>query len=248
MKDLRGEIDANFERFSAAWPNELTAVRTVLGQHLERYKVSYQKLVSLQAWRTTLLDTLMSKESLAFFLEAQNDALVSHVMAELGSWRVALQSLRSTIENVLSALYYMDHPVELQLWQLGQHKLGFSALADYLEHHPKFMGLSLGDTGLEQLRNEYATLSKAVHGSAMSFRMTVDGETTQLWSHDTARLGAWATRESATLLALNLLLVTMFRDRLAGTALPGLRKAVSLAVPTSKHARIKALMTVTLFK
>ena len=62
-----------------------------------------------------VLEPRMTADSLAFFLEAQNDALVSHVFGNLGSWRSALKALRSCIENVAFCLYYKDHPVELHL-------------------------------------------------------------------------------------------------------------------------------------
>lgn len=218
-----------------------------LDKSIERYRESYKRLVSLQAWRT-FLETKVSSDSLAFFLEAQNDALVSHVLARLGSWRSALKSLRSCLENVLYCLYYMSHPIELELWHQGNHRLAFAALADYFEHHPRIIKLSNNITGLPIIKTEFSTLSKAVHASAKGFRMTVDASETLLWSAQKISLGMWCTREASVLTALNLLLLTLFKDELQGTSHQNLRKAVSLAIPHSKHSTIKSTLQITLFK
>jgi hypothetical protein len=246
VKNFVNEVDENFATFSAGWPAEREASVTVLGSQVDKYKSSYRRLVSLQAWRSSLLEQSLSPESLAFFLEAQNDGLVSHVLARSGSWRAALKALRSLIENTCFCLYYMDHPVELELWLSGAHRIGFRALSDYFEHHPRIGGVSPADSGIDVLRNEYSTLSKAVHASASGFRMTSGMSTTQLWSADPARLGAWLTREGQVLLGVNLLLMAVFRERIAGTALPQLRYAISLAVGASRYTRLKTLHGVSL--
>lgn len=247
MKHLIAEIDSNFTRFTEKWKVERTAVTTELSQHEERFRASYRRLVSLQAWRTAL-ENKISSDSLKFFLEAQNDALVSHVLASQGSWRTALKSLRSCIENVLFCLYYKDHPVEVELWQAGRHRLGFTALTEYLINHPQLLDVNPDYSGVATLKAEYSTLSKAVHASSASFRMTQDEETTHLWSAEVSRLGAWSTRESQVLKGLNLLLLTIFREDLSGARLSGLRQAISLAIPVSQHARIKTKMHITLFR
>ena len=246
MKQLAREIEANFDAFSASWKTGLETVTQELDGEQDRYLKSYRRLVSLQAWRADLLESIISAESLGFFLEAQNDALVSHVFARCGSWRSALKSLRSSVENICFCLYYMDHPVELQLWESGKHKPGFTATKDYLLSHPRLANLDIAITGLQTVADEYSTLSRAVHASAKSFRMTDDAKTTLLWSSEKPKLGAWETREGHTITALNMLLLSMFREHLQGARLPNLRKSVSFAVPVSKHKAIKDKLGITL--
>lgn len=247
MKVLQREVEANFVKFSVNWKAEMLASFDELDKSVERYLESYNRLVSLQAWRV-FLETKISSDSLAFFLEAQNDALVSHVLARLGSWRSALKSLRSCLENVMYCLYYMSHPVELELWHQGGHRLTFTALTDYFERHPRVIEAPNNITGLQIIKAEFSTLSKAVHASAKGFRMTVNASETLLWSTQKAALGMWGTREASVLTALNLLLLTLFREELRGTSQQHLRKAVSLAIPHPRHNAVKSALKVTLFK
>ena len=113
---------------------KMTASSTELAKDNSIYLNSY-RIASLQAWRTHL-ESRITEGSLAFFLEAQNDALTSHVFASLGSWRSALKALRSCIDNVLFCVYYKDHSVELDLWHSGKHKPSFNELFNYMENHP----------------------------------------------------------------------------------------------------------------
>jgi hypothetical protein len=246
MRQLRREIEAHFEAFTTRWKSESQTIVNSLDQFSARFLASYSRLVSMQSWRTMVLEPAVSSKSLAFFLEAQNDALVSHVMARLGSWRVALQALRTCMENTASCLYYMDHPVELEQWEAGSHRLTFRELLEYFRTHPRLAGVSKRDNGLEVLGNEYGTLSRAVHASAAGFRMAAAGSTL-LWTADQAKLGQWSTREGRVLLGINLLLVSFFRRNLESARLRNLRKAISFAIPTPRHAGIKARLHVTLF-
>jgi hypothetical protein len=190
---------------------------------------------------------VVSEEALGFFFEAQNDAIVSHVFARQGYWRSALKSLRSCIETVMQCLFYMDHPVELELWQAGDHRLGRAVLQQYLESHPRVRGVKPDKlTGLAILSKEYETLSRAVHASAKGFRMTADADAVQLCSDDRASLGKWLTRERSVLLGVNLLLVVMFRQELEAGRVPNLREVISLAIPQAYHAEVKSALRVTL--
>jgi len=237
MTQLSSEIEANFEGFCAQWTAEQNEVLQELSKSKRRYLRSYTRLVSLNAWRENLLSNLLSPVSLAFFLEAQNDALLSHVLASIGCWRSALKSLRSCIENTLSCLYYKDHPVELELWQRGSHRMEFIELHKYLSRHPAISSVTASLTGLDLIKREYSTLSRAVHAFA-PFRMTAGQESTSLWSASRASLGAWQTRESNVIRGLNLLLVTLFREHLQGARLPGLRAVVALAITGNIRQRI----------
>lgn len=246
MEQLKSEIQANFERSFVATRSSVTDTLRALETHKDKFASSYSRLVSLQAWRSELLNTILASDAEAFFKEAHNDALMSHALARQGAWRVALMSLRSLIENTVFGLYYCDHPVELQQWQIGEHKPGFSETISYLLRHPKLKDLPAAITGIDSLKAEYATLSKAVHGSAKSFRMTRDGMVTGLNVNSASDLGAWTSRESATICSINLLLISFFSEHVKGAALPNLRKAISLSIPQSKHAAIKAALHVSL--
>jgi len=241
---LAAELESNFDRFAARFESELASVRTTLSSQREIFLRSYTRIASLNAWREQLLKSQISKGSLAFFLEAQNDALTSHVLARFGAWRAANQMLRSFIENSLECVFFKDHPIELRQWETGVFKLSFAEAITYLKSHPDikpFYQMS----GLTVLQREYATLCKAVHGAA-SFRMTHLSIGTKLWSADIPDLGRWRTREKASLEHVNCLYVTLFREQLQGARLPGLRQILGLAIAPSKHTEIKKKFSVVL--
>ena len=134
MKEYLLEIERNFGSFEKKWRVEREDANGNLQKmgH-EIFFDSYKGIVSLQAWRECLLKNTISSDSLSFFIEAQNDALVSHVLSQHGMWRSALQSLRSMIENVSFCLYYMDHRIELLLWNQGKCHHTISFFFKYLE-------------------------------------------------------------------------------------------------------------------
>jgi hypothetical protein len=245
MLPLEAELTHNFEAFDTSSFNQLSAVRNDLTPYADRFLASYRAVTTLQAWRSTLLEHVIPADALAFFLEAQNDALLSHVLARIGMWRSSLQALRSCIENVFMTVFYKDHPVELLLWNNGKHKLGFAEVHTYLQHHPLIAGLSDAISGLSTLASEYATLSRAVHASAVSFRMT-DQDGPRLWSADARRVGPWLTRHRQTITSLNLLLLCIFRDHLGGTKQPALRQTVALLLSVAKRQQVRAALQVAL--
>lgn len=235
---LKDEILANFRGFTNQWPRELEGSRANLQASVKHFEQSYLRITSIQAWRTSI--TLpMSEDAEAFFFEAQNDFLISHCLASCGSFRTALKALRAAIENVLFFLYYKDHEVELEKWSHGRHRLGFSELHSYFESHPKIIGKKLALEALGTLKDEYSTLSKAVHGSAKAFRMTQTLSEIRLWSDEASSVGKWATREKCVISSLNTLLLHIFRDHLLGSKARGLREVLGITIPKSAHLEIK---------
>ena len=243
---LNDELEENFKLFESQWPKDFGAAFTALSTSKKYFISSYVRISSIQAWRTTIMLEAMDDDSLAFFFEAQNDFLISHCLARSGSFRQALKSLRSAIENILFALYYKDHPVELTKWVLGQHKLGFTEMIKYFEGHPLLQKLSPSESGLDVLKTEYGTLSRAVHGSAKEFRMTQNLTDIQLWSTATPSVGKWASREKAVITAFNLLLLQMFQSQLTGSQRLNLREVLGLIIPKNRHASIKSKLKITL--
>lgn len=241
---LEQEIRANFETFTKNSSAEAQKAAAALEAQKDQFAQSYTRITSLQAWRVEILESKMSKGALGFLLEAQNDALLSHLFARLGVWRSALQALRSVVENVLQALFYMDHPVELRLWDAGKHRLTFQELHAYFKDHPDLKGPASTVAGLQTLHAEYATLSRAVHGSAAGFRMTAAGGGPKFFKADPPELGKWVSREKAVITAVNMLLVALFKDDLSGTRALPLRRVLQLALPASRKASAKATLGV----
>jgi hypothetical protein len=241
---LRGEIEANYRRFEGDWKQSLSNSISSTGELDAIFLESYSRITTLQAWRAGLLEAALPKESYCFYLEAQNDALVSHIQARCGSWRSALKSLRSAIENVLFSLYYMDHPVELSLWGSGKFKINFSELQKYFNQHPNLQRVPESITGLGLIGQEYEKQSKAVHASSRDFRMTNEGRALSLWHSDVPRVGQWSTHEKRTLQGINLLLMSIFHEKLKGTQQSNIRTSLGLIIPHQKDSTIAQMLSV----
>lgn len=246
MKNITSEIESNFERYFEQLSREFIKCTSELAISKLRYKESYTRIVAINAWRETILIPNCDKDAESFFREAHNDIISSHSLARQGSWRVSLMSLRSFIENTLFGLYYMDHKIELQLWELGKHRLGFSETLNYLNEHPNIRNKDIMTNVLAELKEEYSTLSKAVHGSSNNFRMSNDGKVFGVSSLDKAKLGAWLTRERAVLNCINTIFIAFFYDYLSGARNLSLRKIVSLSIRNNMHSQIKKTFNVNL--
>jgi hypothetical protein len=243
---LKAELHSNFDEFSLQWRADLNDVANLLSTQKTIFQESYIRIASIQSWRVLVVQDQMDEDSEAFFFEAQNDLLVSHCLAQCGSFRQALKSLRSCIENVFFALFYMDHPIELTQWLQGKHRLTFSAGLTYFQNHPLLSAWGHSNTGLNLLSKEYSTLSKAVHASALQFRMTSDLVDSKLWVADKVAVGQWASREKAVIGSINLLLLHIFTKQLQGAKLRSLREGIGLVIAKTKHLDIKKRLKVTL--
>jgi hypothetical protein len=112
--------------------------------------------------------------------------------------------------------------------------------------HPGLAGVTGSDSGLDILKTEFGTLSKAVHGSAKQFRMTNKLDEICLWDADIASVGMWETREKTVILAMNYLLAHIYREQLTGAQRMGLREAMGLVIPKPRYAYFKATLKITL--
>lgn len=242
---MNKDFPGNHAQFELDQKVQAEAAYQNLGDHSKSYLESYARLSTLQAWNAYIFAGTMPQKVFNFFIEAQNDALISHLLARQGMWRPSLQSLRSCLENVLVCHYYLDHLVELRLWERGEHKIGFSELKTYFEMHPDFKKITDSNLiGLVQLKAEYSELSKSVHGS--SFFMGDNDNMPNVYIPDMAKLGQWTTRHKNTIKALNLFMLTFHREKLLGTAYPAMRKSLAGIFSTKTISQIKTEYKVTL--
>lgn len=207
---------------------------------------SYSRLSALSALKNDVIIPNINGDAASFIIEAHNDALISHVLAGTGAWRASLKSLRSVIENTLACVYYADHPIEYRLWLAGVFRTSASGLFDYFSTHPDLADSTTQQTGLDQLRTEYGTLSRAVHGSSANFRMTDAASEVLLWSDDKKRLGKWSTREGKTIGALSCLLCFLFRKHLIGTQRANVRNMLKYALSASQQKNLKTIAKIAI--
>jgi len=245
VKTLLAEAKGSASRFPGTLIDDLSITCRERSDH-RCYLPGYLAVVSLQGWRQFVFERMRSESAAKFFLECQNDSLQSLALSLVGMWRPALQSLRAALEGCLAAAYYSDHPVEARRWTTGSFSIGFSQLLKYFEEHPADLSAHARLNPLPALEKEYTTLSQAVHGSRLSFRMSTDGQIA-LSRNDGRLHSMWLTRHRSVLQAINLLLCGLFRDDIRGNDHAELRKTISLAVPRRLHEALRRHWGVRLY-
>lgn len=248
MNEVIDELKKNYDWFSNKLDKQLKHTFSSLNTHEDIFQGSYNRLASLESWKAYLFEIVTKDDSSKFFIEAQNDALLSHLLCRIGSWRASLQCLRACIENILFFIYYKDHPIELKLWDVGKNKLPISDYLNYYYDHPNHIVVPANIDSKVLLKAEYSTLSKAVHGSSVSFRMTKEDDFPSIMLPKIERLNMGMSREKSVLFLINLMFINLFVDHLQGAKLRELRKIISLSIPEDYHDAIKNSYGIKLFK
>lgn len=245
MVSISAELTGNYEAFSGKLPKTLEEnVASLRGD--PKLVESYARVAVLNAVKADLVDNHFPFGAAQFFFEAHNDALLSHVNASFGSWRPALQSMRSFMENTLAAVYYRDHPIEFEKWELGDFKISPRELREYAIEHPKVAKVAKEIDLKVLLDDEYSTLSKAVHGSNSLFRMTSSDGKTNIASASKPDLGKWSARERATVDICGVVLVSVLHDHLEGAKLHSLRKLLGIALKKNSRNALKKHLKVNI--
>lgn len=245
MSDLGSELKSNYKRFRTTLRKDFVVADKAIDADGKIFLDAYRRLATLNSWRADVLAPLINPDVMAFVLEAQNDGICSLSFATVGAWRTSLQSLRSMIENTVLGLYFADHLVEHQLWLEGSFKIGFGALAEYFKAHPAHRNLPSQVDPIPILREEYDTLSRAVHGRA-PFRMTKDAASTIVCNPSAALRGAYLTRQRETLRGISLLNLMLFSQHLQGTKQQALRELLSHTFSPQVKTMIRSNYSVVL--
>ncbi len=238
MANFADEVKTNYFALAESMGNKITANLDAL-KGKKALIDSYRRLAVLNAIKLDLMVDSWPAPAARFFDEAHNDALLSHVNASFGSWRPALQSLRSFLEHVMGAIYYAEHPVELQKWEAGNFKIEPRDLRQYIVEHPLICPLATEVDLKNRLNKEYRELSAAVHGSKSIFRMTGSDGKPNLADTDLGKLGKWSTREKATVDLCVLMLAAYFNSSLDGAKRQPLRDSMSVALNADSKAALK---------
>lgn len=238
MADIPKDVQANYTAFSTNFPTQLESNIAAFRGNTKLLE-SYARVAGLNALKLDLIKHNFPKGAAQFFYEAHNDALLSHAHASFGSWRPALQSLRSFVENTLASVYYLDHPVEFTKWASGAFKISPRELREYVVEHPKVLTVAK-EIGLkDKLDQEYSTLSKAVHGSNSLFRMTSSDGKTNLASATLPDLGKWSARERTSVDLCVTILASILQEHLDGAKVPELRRSLASTLQTNSRAALK---------
>lgn len=245
MVKVADEIKTNYLAFSQAVSNSIVAnISTFKGD--EKLAESYARIAAINALKVDVVEPHFPKGAAHFFFEAHNDALLSHVNASFGSWRPALQALRSFMENTMASVYYLDHPVEFEKWSNGDFQISPKEMREYIAEHPKLFKIVKELDLKAALDKEYGTLSKAVHSSSSLFRMTTADGKTNIANPSAADLGKWSARERTTIDICITALVGILSDFLDGAKMQNLRAALRIAIQSNSRAALKKHMDISI--
>lgn len=245
MVKVEDQLKANYLAFSKAVSDSIVAnIATFKGD--EKLTESYARVAAINALKFDVVEPHFPKGAAHFFFEAHNDALLSHVNASFGSWRPALQALRSFMESTMAAIYYLDHPVEFEKWRNGDFQISPKDMRAYIAEHPKLAKLAKELDLKAALDKEYGTLSKAVHGSSSLFRMTTADGKTNIANPNAADLGKWSTRERSAVDICITALVGVLSHHLDGAKMQNLRAALRYAIQPSSRAALKKHVDVSI--
>jgi len=245
MVKVAEEIKANYLAFAQTVSDTVVAnIASFKGD--DKLSESYARIAAINALKVDLVEPHFPKGAAHFFFEAHNDALLSHVNASFGSWRPALQALRSFMENTMAAVYYVDHPVEFEKWSNGDFQISPKEMREYIAEHPKLTKLVKELDLKAALDKEYGTLSKAVHGSSSLFRMTTADGKTNIANPTAADLGKWSARERSAVDICITALVGVLSNHLDGAKMQNLRAALRVAIQSNSRTALKKHMDISI--
>lgn len=234
----------SLSQFWNASDNALATASSVIRADTRLSRV-YLHALAFESWRQHVLETKLGP-GLPFWYEAQNDYLLALTHGGRGVWRSALQSLRSFVENAAGAIYYSEHPVEARRFAAQDFRLTWTETKEYLKSYPYSTPSAFRDSLWQVLGEEYGELSRAVHGSTDSFRMTAGQQYPSICSSSPQLVGAWATRMLAAARAVNLVLLQHYASDLEGARLPALREDVSKAVTSRDRTTVRQAVGIVL--
>ncbi|MGV2111936.1 hypothetical protein ACQZ46_11720 [Agrobacterium salinitolerans] len=245
MAKVPEEIKVNYIAFSQKVSSSIVT-NIITFKDDDKLVESYARIAAINALKVDVVEPHLPKGAAHFFFEAHNDALLSHVNASFGSWRPALQSLRSFMENTMAAIYYFDHRVEYEKWCTGDFQISPRELREYIAEHPKLAKIIKELDFKAALDKEYGTLSKAVHGSSSLFRMTTADGKTNIANPSVADLGKWSARERSAIDLCITALVGVLSDYLDGAKMQNLRAVLRTAIQSNSRAALKKHMDVSI--
>lgn len=245
MVKAADEIKTNYLAFSQMVSKSIVDnIATFRGD--EKLEESYARIAAINALKVDVVEPQFPKGAAHFFFEAHNDVLLSHVNASFGSWRPALQALRSFMENTMAAIYYLDHPIEFEKWSIGEFHVSPKEMRTYISEHPKLAKLVKELDLKAALDKEYGTLSKAVHGSNSLFRMTTTDGKINIANPSAAELGKWSARERSAVDICITALVGVLSHHFDGAKMQNLRAALRIAIQANSRAALKKHMDVSI--
>ena len=151
-------------------------------EQLVDFTISALHLVlSVKIWQKHLTPAFEKNPGIEmYFQEMLSNSIHIVVLGNIDMKIPAIVMLRRTLEQILSYLYYSEHPIELYKKEIDDNErilLGFKELKDYLKSYPFSIKYNIDECMMQQFMGrilndwtqQYKELSNYVHGTNSSF-------------------------------------------------------------------------------
>lgn len=137
-------------------------------KNLKYFKKLHKSVFSIASFVYEINE--LDSERLDFLNEVRSDYIELLLCICLNIKKSSFLSTRSSIEHILSHIYYKEHPVEFeQLSSNPDPKITTQFFFDYIKKHPhliKFKGIL---KNIQFLETEFHNLSKFIHGPSKNY-------------------------------------------------------------------------------
>ena len=125
----------------------------------------YNHVATVNGMSTALNNSGYTDPQLVLVQEFQSDVLLSMISFSSGFERLSMMSLRSALESCVFFLYFIDHPHEYALWEIGAFEPKIKETNSKLRlYHSHLLSKDL-NWWLDVLDTQYGLLSRSVHPS-----------------------------------------------------------------------------------
>ena len=176
------EIKDEYENFCAFMLNKYRINIDENQDKLDYVQVSLYLVNALKIWSKNIENcSVIFKDSKCYFNEIISNIISSVTLSLLDLRIPALIMLRRSLENILTFIYYIEHPIEFykkELDEASKNFNGFKALKDYIISYPfKCKNENIDNQQVRMLckdildrwTEQYKELSNYVHGSNSNY-------------------------------------------------------------------------------
>jgi len=150
-------------------------------------EILLKNILSLKTWKNELeqnnhtINNIIFKDSTVYIEETVSNLNQALILGIIGFRIPSCMMMRRSLENLISFLYYKDHPVEYFKKELGNPSTNIKNLQNYLMEYPfeliyrntyenKFKYIrELIENLIEEWNRVYKELSNYVHGSRKKY-------------------------------------------------------------------------------
>lgn len=169
LKENMGEIAYDhFEHFEVTL---LPIIKTTLIDNKDKIEEISAGQAHFSNW-FFIIEKKTSSKATFILWEIAQDFETSFMLAIMGNYKYAIQTLRNCLETTFNFIYYFDHPIEFEWWLDGEEdsKYGHELLDRYYFKFDNFKRYDKHTNFKSEIRRLYNGLSKYIHSRPKNFQ------------------------------------------------------------------------------